>query len=79
MMEYEKIFGCFSSHFFYNNQQRYKLPNLLPHSYISSSWFWSRLRDTNMAYSNRCQAAGHMGENQEYMIYRKITVRQYPG
>ena len=32
-----------------------------------------------MAYSNRCQAAGHMGENQEYMIYLKITVRQYPG
>ena len=32
-----------------------------------------------MAYSNRYQAAGHMGENQEYMSYRKITVRQYPG
>ena len=34
-------------------------------TYISSSWFWLRLRDTNMADSNRSQAAGHMGENQE--------------
>ena len=32
-----------------------------------------------MADGNRCQAAGHMGENQEYRIYRNITVRQYPG
>ena len=35
------------------------------HIYISSSWFWLRLRDTKMAGSNRCQAAGHMGENEE--------------
>ena len=35
------------------------------HIYISSSWFWLCLRDTNMAGSNRCQAAGHMDENQE--------------
>ena len=33
--------------------------------YISSNWFWLRLRDTNMADSNRCQAVGHVGENQE--------------
>ena len=33
--------------------------------YISSNWFWLRLRDTNIADSNRCQAAGHIGENQE--------------
>ena len=31
------------------------------HIYI----FWLRLRDTKMAGSNRCQAAGHMGENEE--------------
>ena len=68
MIEYEEIFGCFSSHFFYNNQQPCKQPYLLPHSYISSSWFWVRLRDTNMADSNRCQAAGHMGANQEKRI-----------
>ena len=35
------------------------------HIYISSSWFWLRLRDTKMAGSNRCQAAGHMSENEE--------------
>ena len=32
-----------------------------------------------MADSNRCQASGHIGENQEKMIYRNIAVRQYPG
>ena len=32
---------------------------------LFSSWFRLRFRDTNMADSNRCQAAGHMGENQE--------------
>ena len=32
-----------------------------------------------MAGSNRSQAAGHKGENQEKRFYHNITVRQYPG